>query len=48
MAQMNFSTEKKMDMEKRFVLAKGGGEGAGVGWIGNLGLINANFGMDKE
>ena len=46
---MNFSTEKKiMDMENRFVVAKG--EEEGLGWIGNLGLIDANycFGMDKQ
>ena len=36
---MNLSTEKKI-MENRLVLAKGKGEG--VGWIGNLGLIDAN------
>ena len=42
MAQMNLSTEKKiMDMEKRFVVVKG--ERAGVGWTGNLGLIDANY-----
>ena len=42
MAQMNLSTEKKiMDMEKRLVVAKG--EGEGVGWTGNLGLIEANY-----
>ena len=39
---MNLSTEKRiMDMENRLVVAKGGGEG--VGWIGNLGLIDANY-----
>ena len=42
MAQMNLSTEKKiMDMENRLVAAKGKGEG--VGWIGNLVLIDANY-----
>ena len=41
MAQMNLSTEKKvMDLENRLVVAKGEGEGVGVGWIGNLGLID--------
>ena len=40
MAQMNFSTEKKiMDLESRLVVAKG--EEEGVGWIGSLGLIDA-------
>jgi len=35
---MNLSTEKKlMDMEKRLVVAKGEGEGVGVGWPGSLG-----------
>ena len=29
------------DVEKRFVVAKG--EGEGVGWIGSLGLVNANY-----
>ena len=38
--QMNLSTEKKlMDLENRLVVAKG----EGVGWTGNLGLINANY-----
>ena len=42
---MNLSTEKKiMDLEKRLVLAKGEGEGAG--WIGSLGLQTIAFGMD--
>ena len=39
---MNLSTEKKlMDLENRFMVAKG--EGEGVGWPGNLGLIGANY-----
>lgn len=45
MAQMNLSTEKKiMDMENSLMVAKGEGEGEaeGVGWIGNLGFIDAN------
>ena len=42
MAQMNLSTEKKfMDLENRLAVAKG--EGEGVGWTGNLGLIDANY-----
>ena len=42
MAQMRLSTEKKnMDLENRLVVAKG--EGERVGWIGSLGLINANY-----
>ena len=42
MAQMNLSTEKKiMDLENRLVVAKG--EGEGVGWIGSLGSIDANY-----
>ena len=42
MAQINPSTEKKlMYLEKRLVVAKG--EGEGVGWTGNLGLIDANY-----
>ena len=42
MAQVNFSTEKKlMDMENRLMVAKG--EGEGVGWTGNLGLIDADY-----
>ena len=39
MASINSSTEKKiMDMENRLVVA----EGEGVGWTGNLWLIDAN------
>ena len=44
---MNLSTEKKsMDLENGHVVAKG--EEEGVGWIGSLGLIDANYclGMD--
>ena len=42
MAQMNLSTGKKlMDLENRLVVAKG--EKEGVGWTGNLGLIDANY-----
>ena len=42
MAQVNLSTEKKtMDLEKRLVVAER--EGEGVGWTGNLGLINADY-----
>ena len=38
MAQRNLSIEKKlMDLEHRFVVAKGKGEG--VGWTGSLGLV---------
>ena len=37
---MNLSTEKKvMDMENLLGVAKG----EGVGWIGNVGLIEANY-----
>ena len=49
MAQMNFSTEKKiMDLENRLVVAKG--EGEGVGWGGNLGWMDSNycFWMDSQ
>ena len=36
---MNLATEKKIkDLENRFVVAKG----EGVGWIGSLGLIDAD------
>ena len=42
MAQVNLSTEKKlMDLENRVVVAEG--EGEQVGWIGNLGLTDANY-----
>ena len=42
MAQMNLSTEKKiMDLENRLVVAKG--EGEGVGWTGNLKLLDVNY-----
>ena len=41
-AQINVSTEKKItDLENRLVVAKR--EGEGIGWTGNLGLINANY-----
>ena len=37
---MNLSTKKKiMEMENKLVVAKG----EGLGWIGNLGLIDANY-----
>ena len=39
---MNLSTEKKlMDLENRLVVARG--EEEGVGWTGNLGLIDTNY-----
>ena len=39
---MNLSTEKRiMDLENRFVVAKG--EGEGVRGIGSLGLIDADY-----
>ena len=39
---MNLYTEKKiMDLESRLMVAKE--EGEGVGWTGNLGLIDANY-----
>ena len=39
---MSLSTKKKItDVENRLVVAKG--EGERVGWIGNLGLIDANY-----
>ena len=42
MAQKNLSTEKKiMDLENRLVVAKG--EGERVGWMGSLGLIDADY-----
>ena len=42
MAQMNLSAEKKItDLENRLVVAKG--EGGGVGWMGSLGFIDANY-----
>ena len=42
MAQMNLSIKKKiMDLENRLVAAKG--EGEGVGWMGSLGLIYADY-----
>ena len=41
MAQMNLFMEKKLiDLEKRFVVAKGEEEGKGVGWSGSLGLAD--------
>jgi len=42
MAHMNFSTKKKiLDLMNRFVFAKG----EGVGWMGSLVLIDANYGL---
>ena len=42
MAHMNLSTEKEnMDLENRLVVAKG--EREGIGWIGNLGLVDADY-----
>ena len=39
---MNLYTEKTlMDFESRLVVVEG--EGEGVGWTGNLGLIDANY-----
>ena len=39
---MNLSTEKNlMDWKNRLVVAKGDGEE--VGWIGSLGLTDANY-----
>ena len=39
---MNLSTTKNiMDLENRLVVAKG--EGEGVGWTGNLGLIDCKL-----
>ena len=39
---MNLSTKKKIrDLENRLVVAKG--EVEGVGWIGSLGLTDANY-----
>ena len=48
MAQMNLSTERKIvDLENRFIVAKGEGEGEGVGWTGNPGLIDAHHCLRK-
>ena len=39
---MNLSTEKKLrEWKNRPVVAKG--EGEGVGWTGNVGLIDADY-----
>jgi len=44
---MNLSTEKKiMDLENRLVAAKRQGEGEG--WMGSLGLIDANYCLWNE
>ena len=46
MAQINPSTEKKLiDLENRLVVAKGEGEGEGVGWTRSLRLVDANYGI---
>ena len=43
MTQMNLSTKQKqlIDIENRFVVAKGKGEG--VGWTGGLELVDVNY-----
>ena len=42
MTQMNLSTKQKLtDIENRLVVAKG--ERVGEGWIGNMGLADANY-----
>ena len=39
---MNLSTKQKLtDIENRLVVAKG--ERVGEGWIGNMGLADANY-----
>ena len=38
MAQMNLSTEKTNSCD-----CQGGGEGERLGWIGSLGLVDANY-----
>ena len=38
MAQINLSTEKKLDLKNRLVVAGGRGE-----WTGNLGLTDVNY-----
>ena len=44
MAHRNLSTEKKiMDLENRFVVAKG--EREGMGWMGSLGFIDADYSL---
>ena len=44
---MHLSTEKKiMDMKNRLVVAKG--EEEGLGWIENLGFIDANYCLWNE
>ena len=40
----DLSTEKKIiDLENRSVVAEREQEGEGMGWTGNLGLIDANY-----
>ena len=34
-----------MDLENRLVVAKGEGEEEGLGWNGNLGLIETDYGL---
>ena len=45
MVQMNLLQKRKklMDIEKRLAVAKGEGEGVGMGWIGRLGVVDANY-----
>ena len=44
MAQMFLQDRNRLtDIENRPVVAKGEGEGEGVGWMGRLGLVGANY-----
>lgn len=50
MTQINFyETETLTNLEKRLEVAQGGVAGlAGEGWIGSLGLANADYYMDNQ
>ena len=50
MTQVNFyETETLTNLEKRLVVAQGGVAGlAGEGWIGSLGLADADYYMDNQ
>ena len=41
---MNISMKQKQTgIDSRLVVARGEGEGEGVGWTRNLGLVDANY-----
>ena len=43
MVQIICRTETHSNIEDRLVVAKGAGDGVGVGWMGSLGLVDAKY-----